>query len=263
VGDKWKLLEVFADRIRKVKPNVVSMENVPSLATFRKGTVFQNFVAELETSGYQTTTYPKVYCPDYGIPQERTRLVFFASLHGRVELEPAICPPEQYETVKKTIGHLDPIGAGQVSERDPLHKASSLSDLNMRRMKASVPGGNWRNWPSELVTECHKKETGKWYSNIYGRMKWDSLAPTITTQCYGFGNGRFGHPEQDRAISMREAALLQSFPPGYEFVAPGDPIYFKVVARHIGNAVPVELGRAIARSIRHHVVMYICSDTRR
>ena len=84
-------------------------------------------------------------------------------------------------------------------------------------------------------------------------MRWDGLAPTITTQCYGLGNGRFGHPEQDRALSLREAALLQTFPRDYAFVAPGSPVTFKHVGRHIGNAVPVALGAAIARSVIRHL----------
>ena len=103
------------------------------------------------------------------------------------------------------------------------------------------------------MAECHKKESGKHYASVYGRMKWGEPAPTLTAQCYGFGNGRFGHPEQDRAISLREAALLQTFPEDYEFVAPGDPVHFKVVGRLLGNAVPVELGRVIARSIKRHL----------
>lgn len=80
-------------------------------------------------------------------------------------------------------------------------------------------------------------------------MSWDLPAPTITTQCYGFGNGRFGHPEQDRAISLREAALLQTFPDYYEFQKPGDRVVIAHTARWIGNAVPVALGRAVARSV--------------
>jgi DNA (cytosine-5)-methyltransferase 1 len=123
----------------------------------------------------------------------------------------------------------------------------------LRRIKVSVPGGTWRDWPEELVAECHRKESGRGYSSVYGRMAWKDPSPTITAQCYGFGNGRFGHPEQDRAISLREAALLQTFPEDYEFVVPGDPVYIKVVGRLIGNAIPVELGRVIARSIERHL----------
>ncbi len=94
---------------------------------------------------------------------------------------------------------------------------------------------------------------GDGYVSVYGRMSWDEPAPTITTQFYGFGNGRFGHPEQDRAISLREGGLLQTFPIDYEFVAPDDPIYIKTLGRHIGNAVPVDLGRVIVRSIGQHL----------
>lgn len=87
-------------------------------------------------------------------------------------------------------------------------------------------------------------------------MEWDQPSPTITTQFYGFGNGRFGHPEQDRAISLREGALLQTFPEYYKFVEPGNPYHFKTLGRHIGNAVPVELARVIARSIKRHIELY-------
>ena len=104
-----------------------------------------------------------------------------------------------------------------------------------------------------LVADCHKRVLGKTYPSVYGRMCWNEPAPTITTQFYGFGNGRFGHPEQDRAISLREGAILQSFPKSYKFKAPGEPIYKKVIGRLIGNAVPVKLGKAIGRSFVKHV----------
>lgn len=251
--EKWRLLDLFADLICEVDPEIVSMENVPNLITFQGGAVYGAFVDRLRKNGYHITEHPDVYCPDYGVPQQRTRLVFFASKYGEVEMAPKTHSPGNYGTVRQTIHHLKALEAGQMNQEDRLHKASRLSDLNLSRIRASVPGGTWRDWPEELVADCHKKETGKYYNNIYGRMEWDEFAPTITTQCYGFGNGRFGHPEQDRSISLREAALLQSFPPDYKFVEPGEPVYFKVVARHIGNAVPVELAKAIARSIRHHL----------
>jgi len=116
-----------------------------------------------------------------------------------------------------------------------------------------MPGGTWRDWPKHLVAECHRECSGQTYPSVYGRMEWDKPAPTMTTQCFGFGNGRFGHPEQDRAISLREAAILQSFPRKYKFVADGGEVQMKVLGRLIGNAVPVELGRAIARSIKSHL----------
>ena len=251
-SEKWKLLEKFADIIEGVNPEVVSMENVPELVTFKDGAVFRAFVERLESSGY-TVTYDPVYCPDYGIPQERMRLVLFASKFGGIPLIPKTHKRGGYTTVKATISALPPIEAGETCSGDRLHQASRLSDTNLKRIRASTPGGSWRDWPEDLIADCHKKESGKTYVSVYGRMKWTEPAPTITTQFYGFGNGRFGHPEQNRAISLREGALLQTFPATYEFVDPNEELHIKVVGRHIGNAVPVDLGRVIARSIKRHL----------
>lgn len=146
------------------------------------------------------------------------------------------------------------MGAGEACATDALHVAAGLSPTNLLRMKASKPGGTWRDWEQQLVAGCHQRESGRTYPGVYGRMSWDSVGPTVTTECYGFGSGRFGHPEQDRAITLREAALLQTFPMGYEFVEPGRPVCFGKVGSLIGNAVPVELAKAIARSIKGHVV---------
>jgi DNA (cytosine-5)-methyltransferase 1 len=123
----------------------------------------------------------------------------------------------------------------------------------LKRLKATPQGGSWADWSEDLQLKCHKKSSGKTYRSIYGRMIWDDLAPTLTTHCTGIGNGRFGHPTQNRAISLREAALLQTFPRRYEFVKPRAPLYSKIVSRQIGNAVPVRLGRIIARSIKRHL----------
>ena len=156
-------------------------------------------------------------------------------------------------TVKEAIGDLPVLEAGEIDKKDPLHHASSLSALNLERIRASRPGGSWRDWDANLVADCHKRASGKTYPSVYGRMCWNEPAPTITTQFYGFGNGRFGHPEQDRAISLREGAILQSFPKSYKFKAPGEPIYIKTIGRLIGNAVPVKLGKAIGKSFIKHV----------
>jgi DNA (cytosine-5)-methyltransferase 1 len=103
------------------------------------------------------------------------------------------------------------------------------------------------------LAECHRRDSGKSYGAVYGRMRWDDVGPTITTLCNGYGNGRFGHPEQDRALSLREAAILQTFPQDYEFVNPAHNFYLKDVARQIGNAVPVRLGEVVAKSIINHL----------
>ena len=160
-------------------------------------------------------------------------------------------------TVRETIGSLPPIKAGERDPQDELHTASSLSPLNLSRIRVSRPGGTWRDWPEELQASCHRKDTGATYPSVYGRMEWDRPAPTITTQCFGYGNGRFGHPEQDRAISLREAAMLQTFPESYAFAPPGAPIKFNKMGRLIGNAVPVRLGEVIARSLVGHVQAHV------
>lgn len=125
--------------------------------------------------------------------------------------------------------------------------------MNAKRIQASKPGGTWKDWPKELVAQCHRADAGRGYSSVYGRMWPDRPAPTITTQFYGFGNGRFGHPSQDRALSLREGAMLQGFPKQYEFVPNYKDISFKNVGRMIGNAVPVPLAKAIARSVSDHL----------
>src|SRR6185437_4792082 len=137
-------------------------------------------------------------------------------------------------------------------ERDPLHVACRLSELNLLRIKASKPGGTWRDWKPSLRAACHRRQTGDTYPSVYGRMEWDEPAPTITTQCFGYGNGRFGHPQQHRAITLREAAMLQTFPRKYDFVPKGQRVRFSQLGRLIGNAVPVRLGEIIAESFTHH-----------
>jgi DNA (cytosine-5)-methyltransferase 1 len=123
----------------------------------------------------------------------------------------------------------------------------------MMRLRSTKEGGSWKDWTDELRLACHKKEGGKSFRAVYGRMSWDEPSPVITTQCLGIGNGRFGHPQQDRAISLREASLLQSFPRSFDFAPATQNISGLQLARQIGNAVPPLLGRAVARSIRHHL----------
>ena len=254
VSDKQlEPLEKFADLIAEIKPSIVSMENVPGLQNTKKYPVFKYFLNTLEECGYKYS-YKIVSVSEYGIPQTRRRLVLLASLLGEIKLIPPTHKGNP-RTVRDTIGELEAIEQGEVSIHDPLHRARGLSELNLKRIKATPKdGGNSDSWNDELILECHKKASGKTYKrSVYGRMKWDEPAPTITTQCVGIGNGRFGHPEQDRAISLREAALLQTFPDNYVFNNPKEPIYINRVAKFIGNAVPVHLGVVIGKSIRRHI----------
>lgn len=243
---KWGLLHEFSRLIDLIRPEIVSMENVPEI---QRHHIFLEFVTLLQNLGYHVS-HTEAYCPDHGIPQKRRRLVLLASLLGPIQL---LLPSRRYPTsVRHAIGHLPPLEAGEGSD-DPMHRACRLSPLNLTRIKSSRPGGCWRDWPAELVAECHRTEMGKNYPSVYGRMSWDGPSPTITTQFYGFGNGRFGHPVQDRAITLREGAILQSFPESYEFAPANQPASFATLGRLIGNAVPVRLGKSIGRSIRHHL----------
>lgn len=248
--DKWRLLYSFANIIREVHPHIVSMENVPELINEE---VFRDFVSALEEEQYHCS-WQIVFCPEYGVPQKRKRLVLLASRFGDIQLIPAIYDENTYLTVRDAIGNLPALTNGEISQTDPMHRVVRMSEKNLARIRQSIPGGTWRDWDEELKLECHKKDTGKSYGAVYGRMNWDEPSPTITTQFYGYGNGRFGHPEQDRAISYREGAILQSFPPDYQFI-PEDESEFSLrdLGIHIGNAVPVELGRAIGLSINQHL----------
>jgi DNA (cytosine-5)-methyltransferase 1 len=246
--EKWALLRSFATLVSETKAHVVSMENVTALERYG---IYREFKKSLEQAGYYVTRH-RVRCADYGVPQTRKRLVLFASKYGEVDLVNAT-HANNPQTVREVIGHLPSISAGEASARDPIHLSRKLSEINLRRIKATPPAGGWEAWDDELVLKCHKKKKGRSYRSVYGRMRWDDLAPTITTQCVGLGNGRFGHPEQDRAISVREAALLQTFPMKYQFVERHARVKCDVLARHIGNAVPVRLGVIIARSIKRHL----------
>ena len=244
--DDWELLRSFSKLVLAVRPTLVTMENVPPLL---KQQIFKDFVADLHGAGYDLD-FKVVDGRNIGLPQRRQRLVLVASLLGPIVIPDADKP---VATVRQTIADLPPLSAGSSDVDDQLHSAASLSELNLTRIQHSKPGGTWRDWPSELVSACHARPTGGTFPSVYGRMEWDAPAPTMTTQCYGFGNGRFGHPEQDRAISLREAAMIQSFPKGYAFVPKGAPINFSTLGRMIGNAVPVLLGEFIGEILIDHV----------
>lgn len=254
-NEKWKLLYSFGKIIESVQPHIVTMENVPNLLKYKEGKVFKDFIKILEDNGY-TYTSQVVDAKDYGIPQRRKRLILLASKFGKITLIEKTHRGKRVRTVRNAIGHLPEINAGQFLPSDIMHRARELSPINLRRVKATLPGGSWKDWDDELILECHKKETGKSYNSVYGRMSWDEVSPTLTTQCTGYGNGRFGHPDQDRAISLREAAIIQSFPKKYRFVK--SKIEFKpsIIEKHIGNAVPPRLGYIIAKSIKNHLQQY-------
>jgi DNA (cytosine-5)-methyltransferase 1 len=247
--DKWRLLYEFSRLVEQSDPVIVSMENVPELS---KEPIFDEFVNMLKEKAYKTY-HDIVFCPDYGVPQNRKRLVLLASKLGEIALIDPLYDKTNYVTVRQAIGELPALSDGECDANDIVHRAGRLSNTNKSRIRQSVPGGTWRDWDAHLRLKCHQKNTGKSYPSVYGRMHWDEPSPTITTQFYGLGNGRFGHPEQHRALSIREGAMLQSFPQNYSFTENETQFNKRVLGTHIGNAVPVALASAIGASIEEHL----------
>jgi DNA (cytosine-5)-methyltransferase 1 len=247
---QWNLLNKFAEYIENIEPTVVSMENVPELRNYD---IFQQFNSKLKALNYHIN-YTVVDCSKYGLPQKRRRLVLLASKYGQIKLIPEPINNKKL-TVRDVLAKLPKLSNGEINKKDPLHQAAGLSDINLERLRQSKQGGTWHDWDKKLLPECYKKPSGKSYRNIYGRMNWDEPSPTITTQFFSFGSGRFGHPEQDRAVSLREGALLQTFPKNYKFFAKHNTESIATIGRHIGNAVPVDLGKIIGLSIKQHLTI--------
>jgi DNA (cytosine-5)-methyltransferase 1 len=248
--NRWGLVKHFVRLALQLRPHVVTMENVPQLVHHE---VFSQAVTSLRRSGY-AVWWSVVDCADYGVPQTRKRLVLLGSRLGPLVL----LPPRrrQHRTVREMIGDLPSLVAGQVDRKDPLHRACSLTLKNLQRMRTSKPGGSWRDWEPELRAPCHHRKSGSTFPSVYARMAWDALGPTITTQYFGFGNGRFGHPQQDRAISLREGAILQTFPKSYAIEPPDCRMSAQRVGRLIGNAVPPALALHVGRAIVKHLASF-------
>jgi DNA (cytosine-5)-methyltransferase 1 len=245
--ERWKLLLEFLRLAKDIRPEIVTMENVPRLVHLP---LWHRFVAELEAAKYHVA-WGVLDASLYSVPQRRRRLVLLASQMAPIKLpEPS---GDEAPSVRSAIKSLPRVAAGGQDKSDSLHSARALTPRNLKRIKLSKPAGTWRDWPSHMRADCHQSKSGRTYPSVYGRMSWDEPSPTITTQFFGFGNGRFGHPEQDRAITLREGAILQSFPKEFKFTAPDSKLSVVKIGRLIGNAVPPALGRAIGSTIVAHV----------
>ncbi len=240
------LLGEFCRIAMALRPTYVTMENVPGL---RNKSVFFEFLRELEQNDYWYD-WRVADSSRYGVPQRRQRLVLVGSRAAPIELpRPRRGRPPG---VRGTISRLPRLAAGGQDPSDPLHRAADLSGLNLRRVQASSPGGTWRDWSPRLKLRCHSSPRGQDYIQSYGRALWSAPSAPITTKFFNLGSGRFGHPEQDRAFSLREGALLQTFPADYRFCPPEENPSLAPMARLIGNAVPVRLAEAIGRTIAGH-----------
>ncbi|HEV2757378.1 MAG TPA: DNA cytosine methyltransferase [Actinomycetota bacterium] len=247
--------------IDALEPEFVLVENVPGLNSknlpARAGT-FARFCKALRSSGFDLVS-GVIDCRAYGVPQRRRRLVLMASRLGPISLPPpthgsgdGLLP---VSTVWEWIGDLPPIAAGEKHGTVPNHIASALTDINLRRIAATPSGGSRTEWPPELWLACHATHEG--HPDVYGRMRADAPAPVLTTKCTSISNGRFGHPFQNRPISVREAACLQTFP--RDFVFDGG---IKSTTRQVGNAVPVLLSQRIGDAFMKHLVERSVDDPR-
>ncbi len=232
--------------IDHLEPDFIFVENVPGLHKVRGASTFNRFVKGLQRLGYHVE-WEVVDCRAYGVPQRRRRLVLLASRLGALPVPPPVHGPGllPYSTVKDWIAHFPPIAHGEHHPGVPNHQAAQLTGLNLKRLRATPPGGGRSEWPLALQLECHKEHAG--HSDVYGRMSWDSSAPVLTTKCTSISNGRYGHPDQNRPISVREAAALQTFPDDFFFVG-----RIKSTTRQVGNAVPVLLARAMGEAFILH-----------
>lgn len=248
------LLYEFSRFVEHYLPEFIFLENVPGAQNISDGPgPFTDFERLLRLLNYNVA-YGIIESQRYGVPQRRKRFVLIASLLGPIDLPEVTHGPGtdnlDYPTVWQSIGELPPIAAGETHPEIPNHRAASLSEINLRRITATPEGGGRLDWPDELILDCHSGEyTG--HTDVYGRMRKHEPASGLTTRCTSLSNGRFGHPEQHRAISVREGACLQTFP--HEFVFSGG---LNSMARQIGNAVPVLVAQIFGQHFIAHAELY-------
>ena len=239
-----RLLISAASFVAALKPYLLFVENTPGLASGSNAELLSEF-RKICGPDYIFGNPICVDAADYRVPQRRKRCLIMASRGKKVPLiPPPITPKNSRRTVRDAIFGLPPLSSGKADPNDTLHAARSHRTIAIRRLQAiSKDGGSRSELPDELVLNCHKNHNG--HPDVYGRMKWDDIAPTLTTGCTDLTRGRFAHPEDDRAITPREAALLQSFPPNYKFEGK-----HKVIAEQIGNALPFALLHALTPTFR-------------
>lgn len=244
-----ELVFEFVRLTKEIKPKIIAMENVPGLSRGKGKQLFLQAVKQLQSMGYKTV-YDVLNSSDYGVPQNRKRTILLGTLLDGVRLSfPQVTHGvknslSQRVNVRKTIGDLPEIKIGEINKTDYMHVSARISEKNLKRLTYTPHnGGGWKDWPERLRLDCHKKPNAG-HSDVYGRMRWDLPSPTLTAGCVAISKGRFGHPEQNRAISLREAARLQSFPDSHVFKGP-----FTSIASQIGNAVPPLLAEHIANAL--------------
>ncbi|WP_081534463.1 DNA cytosine methyltransferase [Rhodovulum sp. P5] len=248
VDPRRSLLTYFGALVARYLPDYVFVENVPGMQRIKGNSTLNRFSSNLDKLGY-SSRIGIVESQGYGVPQRRRRLVLLATRHGSISFPRETHGSElekPYATVRDWISDFPPIAAGETHPDIPNHQAANLSEINLKRIMATPPEGSRSDWPEELHLDCHKSGYSG-HTDVYGRMRWDGPATGLTTRCISLSNGRFGHPEQNRAISIREAASLQTFPTDFRFFGS-----LGSQAKQIGNAVPVLLAKTFGAQIADH-----------
>lgn len=239
--DRNTLVEEYFRLIKELQPLTIMMENVPALKDYA---LFLDIVEELDKMGYNPV-YEVVNVKDYGVPQGRRRLVLLGSRLGKIEIaKPTV---KGKVTVREVIGNLEPV----TETTDPVHKIFPKHSAKVQKRIELTPknGGSRKDLPQEYTLECHKK-ANVGFNDVYGRLRWDDYSTTITGGCLNPSKGRFLHPEENRCITAREAAMLQSFPRDYKF--PTD-ISKTALALLIGNALPPKFSYYQSQNIKKHI----------
>lgn len=237
------LLAEFQRFVVSLKPDYVVVENVPGMQKIDADGPFKAFVAALRKIGYDVNC--KILAAlDYGVPQVRRRLVLIAAKKTMALLPQPThgSGGQRVSTFRDWAADIGYLAAGEVDASDPDHAAMDLSPINLKRILATAEGKGRESWSEELLLECHRDHKG--HSDVYGRLSWDKPASAMTTRCLSYSNGRYGHPDQPRAISLREAACLQTFPRDFQFSGS-----LQSKGRQVGNAVPPLLAQRIAETI--------------
>lgn len=234
-----RLIDEVLRLVIEIQPKVLMLENVPNLSRYTR---FQNFKRSLRKLGYEISDQI-LDVADFGVPQRRKRLVVLASRLGRIS---HLAPVGERTTVRDAIEKLPAV----ILKTDSLHNLGEQRSERVRQLIKAIPkdGGSRMALPTRLALKCHGRQDG--FYDVYGRMKWDDVAPTITGGCINPSKGRFLHPTEDRAITLREAALLQSFPPDYYFSLRRGKY---AAAEMIGNALPPRFSMRQAESVRAHL----------
>jgi DNA (cytosine-5)-methyltransferase 1 len=248
--DRNSLIRAYMERILEIKPWFFLLENVPGLKGHRGKQILDNLLVGVRKAGY-ICHFSILDASDYGVPQRRKRVFIVGerlpSGHSRFIFPKKITPNKNTKiTVKRAISHLpSPPADGSAHPNWPNHRSDRLSSINKKRLQALKPGQGRTFLPSHLLADCHRvsaEDMG--HRNVYGRMSWNEVAPTITARFDSFTRGMFGHPKDLRTISLREGAILQGFPERFTFQ--GTKVS---VTRQIGNAVPPPWAEAIGKSI--------------